>query len=77
MTNTATLNTSNKNTINYEEKRLKNKNNFFYLSETSQHTNRAIIKQSKTNSKQISRREREGGGGGEENDKIILTNKGK
>ena len=64
MTNTATLNTSNKNTINYagerrrKEKRLKNKTKT-NLSKTSQHTNRAIIKQSKTNSKKKIGRERE------------------
>ena len=57
MTNTATLNTSNKNTIKYaREKRLKNKTK---TNLCIKHHNRAIIKQSKTNSKQIFRRERE------------------
>ena len=57
MTNTATLNTSNTNSIKYarekekkkeRKKRLKNKTQF--LSKTSHYTNRAIIKQNKTNS---------------------------
>ena len=67
MTYTATLNTSNKNTINYVEeaeekkdtKRYKNKTRTNFCLKTSQHTNIAIIKQSKTNSKQVFRKKRE------------------
>ena len=87
MTYTATLNTSNKNTINYveeeeekrkkeENKRHKNKTRTNFSLKTSQHTNIAIIKQSKTNSKQVFRKKREREGE-RENYKIILTNKGK
>ena len=57
MTNTATLNTSNKNSVKYaREKTTKTKH---FLSKTSHHTNRTIIKQRPIQNNFFGERERE------------------